>query len=74
MQFFYMSISDNGLFAFHDQPGLSRCPVCGELLAKWEEPLPGFSVSHLKGLDISTTYDGMKSYPHGFGSSTTRNK
>jgi hypothetical protein len=39
-------------------PGFRRCAKCGELLAKWDEPLTGLRIkkSHF---DISATYDGV---------------
>lgn len=38
--------------------GVRRCEACGELLAKWEEPLVGLVVKKRK-YDISVTYDGV---------------
>ncbi len=40
------------------RPGQNRCPVCGELLDKWHEPLTGLRLRKRK-LDISCTYDGV---------------
>jgi hypothetical protein len=57
---FRFSVRDNGQFAFHKRSDLKRCWKCGELLDKWNEPLPGFTVRSLKGLDFSTTYDSLK--------------
>jgi hypothetical protein len=39
-------------------PGHKRCPKCGELLDKWNEPLHGFVVKKRR-LDLSSTYDGV---------------
>jgi hypothetical protein len=39
-------------------PGVRRCEECGELLAKWEEPL-GDLVLKKKRFDIGATYDGV---------------
>ncbi len=39
-------------------PGLRRCEGCGELLAKWDEPLSRLIVKKRK-YDISCTYDGV---------------
>lgn len=39
-------------------PGPKRCPKCGELLAKWTEPLDGLKLAKRK-YDLSTTYDGV---------------
>ncbi len=53
-------VHGNGLFAFHKRVDVNRCAKCGELLSKWDEPLPGFRVTTLKGLDFSTTYDSLE--------------
>ena len=38
--------------------GISRCPKCGELLAKWDEDLTGLIIKNRR-YDISITYDGI---------------
>jgi hypothetical protein len=38
-------------------PGHKRCPVCGHLLDKWNEPLTGLVIK--RKYDISATYDGI---------------
>lgn len=38
--------------------GVRRCTTCGELLSKWDEPLPGLKIKKRK-YDISCTYDGI---------------
>ena len=38
--------------------GVRRCEACGELLAKWEEPLESLVVKEQR-FDISCTYDGV---------------
>ena len=38
--------------------GARRCDTCGELIAKWEEPLTGLVVK-CRRHDISVTYDGI---------------
>lgn len=58
-RFFRLSVRDNGQFAFYKRPDLKRCWKCGEMLDKWNEPLPGFTVLSLKGLDLSTTHDSL---------------
>jgi len=45
--------------------GVRRCEVCGELLAKWDEPLVGLVVKKRK-YDIATTYDGVMVVSGGF--------
>jgi hypothetical protein len=38
--------------------GVRRCAKCGELLAKWDEPLTGLKIKK-RQYDISCTYDGV---------------
>jgi ribosomal protein S14 len=38
--------------------GVRRCEACGELLAKWDEPLNGLVITKRR-YDISCTYDGV---------------
>jgi hypothetical protein len=40
------------------RPRIRRCGTCGELLAKWEEPLTGL-VLNKRRYDLSSTYDGV---------------
>lgn len=40
------------------RPGVRRCPACGGLLAKWEDPLKGLVIKKRR-FDISITYDGI---------------
>jgi ribosomal protein S27AE len=47
------------------KPGVRRCPQCGELLAKWEEPLTGLRIKKRR-YDISCTYDGVDVVSHRF--------
>lgn len=42
----------------HSRPRLRRCPKCGDLLAKSEEPLIGVVIKKRR-YDIATTYDGV---------------
>jgi hypothetical protein len=37
---------------------VQRCETCGELLAKWDEPLSGLLIKRRK-FDIAITYDGV---------------
>src|SRR5262245_38195334 len=37
---------------------IQRCEACGELLAKWDEPLVGLIITKRK-YDIAITYDGV---------------
>jgi hypothetical protein len=39
-------------------PGVRRCAVCGELLAKWDEKLTGLKLKKRR-YDVSGTYDGV---------------
>lgn len=40
------------------RPGHKRCPACGELLDKWNEPLNGFTIRK-RTWDCGATYDGV---------------
>jgi hypothetical protein len=42
-----------------------RCSTCGELLAKWEEPLTGLVIKKRR-FDLSVTYDGVYIASHAF--------
>jgi hypothetical protein len=50
---------DNDSCAFGDDVALLRCRKCGELLAKWDEPLDGLRITR-RTLDLSVTYDGIE--------------
>lgn len=62
---FRFSEEHNGLYFFEGRTDVKRCPVCKELLAKWDEDL---TVEHLvvpihrrkKKYDISCSYDGVQ--------------
>ena len=45
--------------------GVRRCTNCGELLAKWDEPLTGLRIKKRR-YDISCTYDGVTVVSHRF--------
>lgn len=40
------------------RPGVRRCPTCGALLTKWNDPLTGLVIKKRR-FDISITYDGV---------------
>jgi len=52
---------DNDSAAFENEAAVAprRCAKCGELLAKWDEPLAGLRITRRK-LDLSVTYDGIE--------------
>jgi len=62
---YWFSEEFNNLYFFEGRTDVKRCPVCKELLAKWEEDL---TVNHLvvpiqrrkKKYDISSSYDGVE--------------
>jgi len=46
------------VFSGQSHSGVRRCPRCGDLLAKWDEPLNGLCITDRR-YDISCTYDGI---------------
>ncbi len=61
---FRFSIEHNGLYFFYERTDVRRCPVCKELLAKWDEDLTAeLKVIPVhrrkKKYDISGSYDGV---------------
>jgi hypothetical protein len=50
----------NDLYFYDDRTDVRRCPVCKQLLAKWDEDLAVVPITKFRKLDISTSYDGIK--------------
>jgi hypothetical protein len=49
----------NDLYFFDDRSDVRRCPVCKQLLAKWEEDLAVVPIKKFRKLDVGGSYDGI---------------
>ena len=54
-----LSIEYNDYIFLPKGSDVSRCPVCGQLINKWEQNLAAIAIRRLPRLDVSTSVDGV---------------